>query len=214
MKKTLICVALSALLAGAVGDAEAQKLYRWVDKDGKVHYSDKVPPSEVDQAREELNRQGRTVDKVDRALTPEEQAAVDRAAEEAEIARKAKEAQDRMDQMLLTSYDEEADLKRAFDERFDLIDQSIESAQTGIRSQERSLAEILAHAAALESSGKPVGDSVKASIDLSRGQVTQQAAYLKKRQDERAALEKEFAETMARYRELKGQQAAAKAQGG
>lgn len=213
MKKTLICAALTALLAGAAADADAQKLYRWVDKDGKVHYSDKVPPSEVDQAREELNSQGRTVDKVDRALTPEEQAAADRAAEEAEIARKAKEAQDRMDQMLLTSYDEEADLKRAFDERFDLIDQSIESAQIGIRSQEKSLAEILAHAAELERGGKPVGDSVKASIDLSRKQVAQQTEYLRKRQDERVALEKEFGETMARYRELKAKQAAAKSPG-
>ncbi len=213
MTKNLICVALIAMLAGAAADAEAQKLYRWVDKDGKVHYSDKVPPSEVDQARQELNTQGRTVDSVDRALTPEEQAAADRAAQEAEVARKAKEAQDRMDQMLLSSYDQESDLKRAYDERFDLLDQSIVSAETGIKSQERSLADILAHAAELERSGKPVGDSVKASIDLSRRQVQQQNEYLKKRQDERAALEQEFAETVARYRELKAKQAEAKSQG-
>jgi glutaredoxin len=41
-------------LAVFVSGVEAQSLYRWVDKDGKVHYSDQPPPKEikkVDQPR-------------------------------------------------------------------------------------------------------------------------------------------------------------------
>ena len=36
----------------AMGNAE---VYRWVDKDGKVQFSDALPPEAVDQARTEIN---------------------------------------------------------------------------------------------------------------------------------------------------------------
>ena len=42
-------IAAISLLSLAVlaSSADAQNLYRWVDKDGKVHYSDQPPPSEI-----------------------------------------------------------------------------------------------------------------------------------------------------------------------
>lgn len=42
-------IAAISLLSLAVlaSSADAQNLYRWVDKDGKVHYSDRPPPSEI-----------------------------------------------------------------------------------------------------------------------------------------------------------------------
>ncbi|MCB1629640.1 MAG: DUF4124 domain-containing protein, partial [Xanthomonadales bacterium] len=58
------------LLAG--GSVSAAKLYKWVDENGNVHYSDQVPPSQAKQARSELNEQGVAVKQVDRALTAEE----------------------------------------------------------------------------------------------------------------------------------------------
>ncbi len=207
MNKRIHCLALLLACAVASPDVLAQKLYRWVDKDGKVHYSDKVPPDQVKQARDELNTQGRTVDRVDRAMTTEEQYAAAAAAAAAEIERKSREAEEHMDAVLLTSYGEEADLKRAYDERFDLVTQSIESARVGIRSQEKSLAEILAHAADLERAGRPVGENIQISIDTSRRQVAEQAEFLAKREAEEVALRKEFDETMTRYRRLKDEQA-------
>jgi glutaredoxin len=51
MRKILLCLVSLAVLASG---ANAQTLYRWVDKDGKVHYSDQPPPKEikkVDQPR-------------------------------------------------------------------------------------------------------------------------------------------------------------------
>lgn len=203
MMKRLLALALVAACTTAAGDLQAQKLYRWVDKDGKVHYSDKVPPSEAGLARDELNTQGRTVDRVDRALTVEEQAQAKIDAEAAEVARKAREEQERMDHVLLASYDSEADLKRAYDERFDLVHQSIESARVGIRSQENSLAEILAHAADLERAGRPVGPNIQQSIETARKQVAQQAEYLARREGEQAALQQEYDSVVARYRTLK-----------
>ena len=202
-----ICT-LTLIIAGLLlaPSAVAQKLYRWVDKDGKVHYSDTVPPSEVGKARDELNSQGRTVGSVTRAMTPEEQTAVDAAAKTEAEQRKAREAEAHMDSVLLSSYEQEADFTRAYDERFDLVKQSIESARVGIRSQENSLAQMLAHAANLERGGKPISDSVKSQISISRRQVAEQTDYLRKREAEQGELQKEYDTTLARYRRLKATQ--------
>ena len=209
MKKSLLSIGLAAAVLFASGAVEAQKLYRWVDKDGKVQYSDTVPPSEVDQARQEINAQGRTVDRVDRALTADELAARDAAAEQAEIERKKQAEIERMDDVLMASYETEADLERSYAERFDLVEQSIASAKVGIRSQENSLAEILAHAADLERAGRPVSDNIKQAIETSRRQVREQNEYLVKREGEQAALQTEYDGLLARYRLLKAEMEAA-----
>ena len=70
-------MAVAVVLAGvlAVPDASAQKLYRWVDEDGKVQYSQSLPPEAVDRARRELSaRSGMTTGEVDRALSDDERA--------------------------------------------------------------------------------------------------------------------------------------------
>ncbi|SDE06623.1 DUF4124 domain-containing protein [Aquimonas voraii] len=202
MRATVVVTAalvLSLLSAPAL----AQKLYRWVDAEGKVHYTDTLPPEAVNQAREEISRSGTTVNRVDRALTPEERAAKE--AEEAEAARLAaiKAEQDKMDAVLMGSYATEADLERAYRERFDLLDQSLEAARVGIRSQEKSLEDQLAHAASLERAGKPVPATVQSTIAAARKQVEDQREYLRKRETERQNLHAEYDGILQRYRLLK-----------
>lgn len=181
----------------------AQKLYRWVDAEGKVHYSDSLPPEALDQARDEINRSGVTVNRVDRALSAEERAT--KQVEEAEAARLAsiKAEQDKMDAVLMGSYATEADLARAYRERFDLLDQSLEAARVGIRSQEKSLEDQLAHAASLERGGKPVPATVKSTIESARRQVEDQREYLRRREAERQSLQTEYDGILQRYRLLK-----------
>ena len=50
MRMYTVCLLSLALLATG---ADAQNLYRWVDKNGKVHYSDQPPPKEI--VRKTLN---------------------------------------------------------------------------------------------------------------------------------------------------------------
>lgn len=201
MRATVATAALVLSLLSA--PALAQKLYRWVDAEGKVHYTDTLPPEAVNQARDEISRSGTTVGRVDRALTPEERAAKE--AEEAEAARLAaiKAEQDKMDAVLMGSYATEADLERAYRERFDLLDQSLEAARVGIRSQEKSLEDQLAHAASLERAGKPVPATVQSTIAAARTQVEDQREYLRKRETERQNLQTEYDAILQRYRLLK-----------
>ncbi len=195
--------ASALVLSLASAPVLAQKLYRWVDAEGKVHYTDTLPPEAVDQARDEINSSGVTVNRVERALTEEERAAKRIADAEAERQANLKAEQDKMDAALMGSYATEADLARAYRERFDLLDQSLEAARVGIRSQEKSLEDQLAHAASLERGGKPVPATVQSSIAASRKQVEEQREYLRRRETELQNLQAEYDRILQRYRLLK-----------
>lgn len=208
----LLVSALTLAFAASAG-AQApgkKKLYRWTDAQGNVHYTDALPPEAAKAARDTLNEGGMAVEHQARAPTDEE-----RAAQQAEAAKNAEanriaEEQKKMDTVLVSSYPTEADLKRAYDERFDLLEQSVESARVGIRSQEKSLSDLLAHAGELERGGKPVPPTVVESIGRSRAQVADQRAYLAKREAERTALQAEFDSLLARYRTLTADKAGEK----
>lgn len=205
----LFVATLAFVLASISFDAEAQrKLYRWTDQDGKVHYTDQLPAEAAKDKQEELNKQGVTVRTTERARTAEEQAAWDAEQAKLEEERKIAEEKAKMDAVLTGSYPTEADLARAYRERFDLLEQSLESARVGIRSQEKSLAELLAHAADLERNGQKVPAAITDSIARTRGQVNDQRTYLERRESEHKALEAEYQKLLARYRELKGTAAA------
>lgn len=79
-------------------------MYRWVDENGEVNYSDSVPPSKSQRGHAELDELGNEVDKVEAAKSKET------VAEEAWLAElekqlKAKQLQQsRKDSMLLNSF--------------------------------------------------------------------------------------------------------------
>lgn len=204
MRKVAVSIAavVSLVVAGLAESQSGKKLYRWTDENGEVHYTDQLPPEAAKRARDQLNERGRSVESVDRARTPEEQAAFE--AEQARLAAEQRIAEDRaqMDAVLIGSYPTEADLARAYKERFDLVERSIESAQVSIASQEKSLTDMLTHAADLERDGKAVPEGVVKSILGTRLQAADQREHLAKREAERQALREEYDAILARYREL------------
>lgn len=200
-------MAVAAVLAGALlaPDAAAQKLYRWVDEDGKVHYTQSLPPEAVDRARRELSaRSGMTTGEVERALTDEERAEADAESAILEASRKLADERNQRDQVLVGSYSSERDLQRAYDERFSLVDETLKATRVGIDSQRQTLASLLASAADREFGGQPVDAATQESIRETYIRLSSQQTLMQRREAERAVLEAEFDDTLARYRELKG----------
>ena len=143
MKQLILSLAIIGALV-ATGAAEAQKaptkkLYRWVDKDGKVQFSDSLPPEAIDQARTEMSNTGRVVADVDRALTPEEQAAAELAAAEAERLEAEAERVRKSEEAMLASFQTEDDLRRAQDTKVTMLQQTLEAIEAAISSQRSSL---------------------------------------------------------------------------
>jgi hypothetical protein len=97
-KLTLIFVLL--LLAPLASLAQEAKVFRWVDKDGVIHYGDSIPAEYAELPKEVLNDHGVTVANLEGKKTPE-QLEAERLEKERTT---AIELQRRADQALLATY--------------------------------------------------------------------------------------------------------------
>jgi len=211
IRSLLTLAIITGLLAGGAYAQEKKKLYRWVDKDGKVQISDQLPPEAVNQARKEINAKGQTTSSstVERALTEEERAAQEKLSLEEQAAKKLTDQQARIEQAMMINYATEDDLRRTYKDRIDLLQQTIESTDISIKSIRGSLTSMLAQASEAELSNKPIDPARQKQIqglheELLKQQVSQVARY-----GEVKTMEDEFAVVLARYRELRGAQSPA-----
>jgi len=101
MRILLTSIVVLALLPLSASAAEkTQKLYRWVDSDGVIHYGDSVPAEYTDLERQVVNTHGITVG-IMRAKRTEEDIAEEQRQEELRLKR---DLQRRQDQALLATY--------------------------------------------------------------------------------------------------------------
>jgi hypothetical protein len=197
---TLLAAALAvAAPADAQQKPKEKKLYCW-DEGGRRICSDTLPASAVGRQRTEFDQNtGTAVKRVGRALTAEESA---RAAIEDE-ARKIEAQRQRREMAMVVSYETEDDLKRAFTNRFELVEESLKGSTMALTNLHESLISLLRQANELELQSKPVGKLVREKI-LGQHAELQGLRALKQRQEaERATLNADFQEALSRYRTLK-----------
>lgn len=192
------------LLVLVSGPAAAQKVYKWVDENGQVHYGDKIPPEYANQDREVLNKQGLSVGREEGAETAEEA----RARQEREKQAKAAEEQAQRDRMLLATYQNVDEIEMLRERRLDQID-----AQLTI--QEQSLANLKArHAEQVKRASRyqpanqdpkapPMPEGMAEDIARAESDIRTQQLNLDKRRKERTALNQQFDADVARFKELK-----------
>ena len=202
---TIFSVVLTAvLLGGVIVDSHAGKrLYRWVDEEGKVFYSDKVPPSESKQERSILNEQGRKVDTLERAKTQEEYLEAKRQAKLDEERRKLEAEQLAYDRMLLKTYHTEEGLFHRRDSDLLTIDNLIHIAQSTNDSQTNELQELQHTAADHERTGRTVPGYLLQKITATNEKIHYSQQYIVERKKERQLVLTKFDQDLKRYRELR-----------
>jgi hypothetical protein len=198
-------VAVALMLAASAWAAtpSAHNRYKWTDGDGNLHYSDALPPEAVKYGYEIVNAQGVVIKHVDRPKTADERKAAKAELAKAQAAKEDADTRLRSDQQLLAAYPTEEDLKRAQHQQSEMLDQNLNSAGISLQSQEKSLAELLGHAAELESTGKEVPSQLAKRIAVARKQVEDQRTYIARKETERTDVVAKFADELAHYRELK-----------
>jgi hypothetical protein len=206
--KSILAVALSVAILAVSAQAQVVKkggkLYRWVDKDGKVHYDQALPPEAVNQARTEFNtKSGAATAEVDRALTAEERAALEAQAASAADAAKLEEERKRQEEVMMATHSSEIDLRRAYGERLALLKTTLESTDVSIKNVRENLAMMLQQASDTELSGRKVPDDRIKAIQELHAEHLRQEQFLSNRRIELESLNAEFARMLARYRELK-----------
>lgn len=206
MKTPVIRILVPLLtLALASGPALAQKLYRWVDENGQVHYGDKVPPEYANQDRDVLNKRGVAVGREEGAETPEEA----RAREAREQAAKAAQQQAQRDRMILQTYQNVDEIELLRQRRLELIDAQLVIQEQSLKTLRARHAEQLERAARFAPrntapDAKPLPEGVAEDIAQSESDIRTQERNLKKKRDERTAVNAQFDADAKRFKELRG----------
>ncbi|QSA96778.1 DUF4124 domain-containing protein [Methylococcus sp. EFPC2] len=199
----LWALAVVMLLAGW-GPVRADT-YRWVDEQGKVHYSDQVPPEEAKRERARLNEQGRRVERVEAAKTPEQLAREKQLKLwRTEQTRLLTEQHDR-DLALLRSFRNEEELQRALSSKLETIDAQIKVVISNRQRQEQYLQSLQQKAAGLELQGKPVNKVQRDNIEATRRQIAIHQGKIGSLENEKKLINDQFARDLQRFRNLLAQ---------
>ncbi|MBU6416146.1 MAG: DUF4124 domain-containing protein [Xanthomonadaceae bacterium] len=198
-----LLLAVSAVTPVRATDNATAVHYRWKDASGVVHFSDTIPASALAGGYDVVNNDGRVVRHIARELTPaERKAAAAEAAREAAAKREARQ-QSLEDTQMLSAYPTEKDLQQSQQAQLQQIQTDIATLETNLRSQEGTLTDLLAHAADLEHSGKPIPPVVNERIAEQRKNVNQERSALVQRHTDLAQAQTKFAVQLQRYRALR-----------
>ena len=211
LKKTglYFCFALmTGVVSGLHSPSAEAKLYKWVDEQGNIYYSDRVPPQEVKHKREVINESGvRTLD-VDRAKTKEELIEErQRAAlleQEQENRRKVQEYH----RNLVANYRDERDLIDTRDRNIESIQVSINFVEANLSGLTSELDSMVKEAASYERSGVKTPKLLKAQIAEIRGKIDEANDFIKEKQGEQRKVRSRYNEELELYRILTGTQRA------
>jgi hypothetical protein len=198
MRHSRLLLWTAALFAFAAGPAGATT-YKWIDENGKVHYSDKVP-ADAPQGAEILDKQARPLKKLEAPPSPEELKAKAEAEQRARAAARERDEQARKDRALLQSYTSENEIELAKSRAVSTLQAQIASAQAfreTLLSQQKSLA-----ARKQQYAGESIPIEIERESASLDAELTRQNVLIGQRQAELAMVTEKYDTIKQRWREI------------
>lgn len=210
----IMAFALAALFSASLPAAE--KVYRWVDENGEVHYSETLPPDFQDKTHDQLDSSGLVREEgISLKPPPPEPKPVQQSPDEPkELPRDSsgmqrpkalyseREMQERMDRFLLLRYESEQEITDAmnveikqleYDRR--LLTTSRDSMQAAYRGQ-------IAEAANQQRAGMEVNPDIIAEVNSLRERLQSNEEMIAKLQVREDSIREDFGVQIERYRRL------------
>ena len=197
------------LLVYALGTSVfAANLYKWVDENGEIRYSDRLPPSQVRQKRQILNEHGVVIDTKEAAKTAE-QLEADKEAKrirDAELAeeRRLQAEKDKHDRVLLLTFSSEEEMMSVRDNRIEVIDSVIRLIENSINITEKRLIKLEYNAdEEYLSKGKEVPGGLAQNIEFFTRKIENRKEQLRLKEEEKRKIDEQFDKDLERFRWLK-----------
>ena len=185
--------------------SEHQRLFRWVDENGVVHYGDSVPPEYADVEKQVLNHLGVTVAVVRGKKTAEEIAEENRMVE----LRRQEKLQRRQDQALLATYLSVDEIIMHRDRRVELFQAQSRVTELYLRNMMRRMATLREEASKFrpyseDPEAQMIDPELAEDILITKATIKRHQANLARfREDEQSIIER-FDGDINRFRSLKG----------
>jgi hypothetical protein len=219
-RSALAILAALVVTSLAAGPATAQdkKVYRWVDEDGNVHYTESLPPEHRDRGHDLLNERGIVLDE-DQKLTPQKE--LEEKTEEQVKAQEANELprdssglprpkplyteaekQQRMDNFLMLRYESEQEIIEAMNVEIKQLNYDRRLLEGTRQSTDEAWRGQIREAANKQRAGMTVGETDVRQIDELKAQLAdneRELAALERREEE---IRTQFQAQVERYREV------------
>jgi len=196
-KTSLIVFALTAPIA------EAAKIKCWTNSEGIRECGNVLPPEYAQKGHEEVNQQGLTIKRHERALNKEELAERARIKAEKEAAEKARIEQQRKDHILLSTFASEDEIIMTRDGKITTIKTEIRLTRASLTKAKDRLRGLRKKAANQQRNGKPVDETLKKEIIQTEDQITNYQAFIQTKIDEQSKIVTQYDTDLKRYQTLR-----------
>ncbi|MCA1778934.1 MAG: DUF4124 domain-containing protein [Xanthomonadaceae bacterium] len=198
MKRLLIVIILSAFPVLAA----AQSVYKWVDEDGEVHYSQALPPERAASGHDRLTKDGLLAERVDRAPTGQERLELQRRLELERDQAEQQRIRDQQDRLFLASFPTEQDIQQRVDASREGVERDRRVFESRIDQVRERFADAVRQAAALERRGEPVPEDLSQRIGAARIEIkdlNERIRGLRQRHDD---LDQQLSHDLERHRRI------------
>lgn len=204
MRVKIIAITL-ALILPLVAGAQQVRHYRWVDKDGVVHYGDSIPTEYAELPKDMVNDRGIKVGEIEGKKSPEQLAAE----QEARELKQQQELQLRADRALLATYLSVDEIQLHRDRRVELFQAQSRVTELYLRNLRRALDQMQDRAKRFkpyssDPSAPQVDPGLVNDIDTTKSTIARHEGNLLKYQSEEQQIIARFEGDIDRFKILKG----------
>jgi cytochrome b involved in lipid metabolism len=178
------------------------KMYRWIDEEGNVRYSDQIPPDQVQHRRETLNKEARIIDILEKKKTAEQLALEKRLAALRQQQEEIIAKQQAKDKVLLSTFRNVSDMELALKGKTLALESQKRLLQANLDRLNVQLQQDQKRAAQFERDGKPVPGDLQKDISKTQQQIEQAEGEITKHNEKTQLAIKEFEADIDRYQFL------------
>ena len=186
------------------GAANGAGVYKWVDDQGVVHYTDRIPPESVGKGATVLDKQGRSVKTIEPAPTAEQRKAIEAEAERQRDVAMASAEQARKDKALTQSFSSEAEIDVARARAVSTMESQLTTIGAYIADMTRRKQDLDKRKAGYGT--KPVPAAVDNELNSVTEELARQTALLAQKKEALAAVGKKYDADKKRWQEIKQEQ--------
>lgn len=178
------------------------ELFRWVDDNGDVHYSDQIPPSQAKQPRAELAPDGRTTRKINVFKSKEERLKEQQAKIEKLRQKRLREKEIAQDRALLSTFNSLGEIDALYANRLRDLDRYTESNRRKLKQTRDLLEKTTKRRIWYQARDYTVPKQVTTNIKEYTQQIATYELLIARNTKKRAKLEKQFAHDKSRFKLL------------
>ena len=196
--KWLIAMSITLLALSATAHAE---LFKWVDAQGRVQYTDRLPEDAVNRGNVQLSKQGLAKNVTEPVLTAEQRRAIEERIAREREAEKVERDRKLQENALLSSYSSEMDIDVARRRNLAIVGASILSAEARIKALQRRTAAIEREKLFYEK--KPFPEKLKRELASVQSEVPKQYAIISQRNEDALEINRRYEAQRQKFVDIK-----------